>query len=546
MSHTKLSLFFFLSCNQFCLLLCFSLFLTYVCFFSACFLIFFFAFCSATSFFSFIFILIFPFALFSFLTLWEFRGPRKIDQKRNWPKESWPKEELAKRELAKRGIGQKRSRPENEDENEDEDADEDAGEDENEDEDEDEDEDENEDEERERDGCLKRWGSEGWGWERRVEGEGGENFALFFYSPDPLFVFSSQFPKFFVELRWSLRVCNVEHVFTTSCETPAAFGAAGASQDVQRTANLCVVETCSTLQTRRNHRNSTKNLGTWEEKTKRGSGEEKKSAKFWPPTLRPPPPSLPHSGSHLRSPTLRSPHHPSLSHLFKHPLFLGWPPTFWPPLSGPHPCCFASSFSFFGFCPFFSFGKLFFIFLPLFVFLYSCSNLLFFLISHQFSFFLFPFSILRFCPFFFFSKLFFLFLPFPCFSVCFPSLCFCLLFLLSLTMLSIDFPKCFFYIWPNLVLAKLGLAKLGLGQTWSWPNLVWPNLVLAKLGLAKLGLGQTWFGQTWSWPNLVWPNLVTKLGQTWIWPNLVSPVQPPLLGGVAPQNRSGPKVTRAL
>ena len=40
---------------------------------------------------------------------------------------------------------------------------------------------------------------------------------------------------------------------------------------------------------------------------------------------------------------------------------------------------------------------------------------------------------------------------------------------------------------------------------------IWPNLVLAKLGL----------GQTWSWPNLVWPNLVTKLGQ-----NLVSPFHP--------------------
>ena len=39
-------------------------------------------------------------------------------------------------------------------------------------------------------------------------------------------------------------------------------------------------------------------------------------------------------------------------------------------------------------------------------------------------------------------------------------------------------------VWPNLVSAKLGLAKFGLGQIWS----VWPNLVLAKLGLAKLGL----------------------------------------------------------
>ena len=52
-------------------------------------------------------------------------------------------------------------------------------------------------------------------------------------------------------------------------------------------------------------------------------------------------------------------------------------------------------------------------------------------------------------------------------------------------------------VWPNLVLAKLGLGQTWSGQTWSWPN-----LVLAKLGLAKLGLGQTWSGQTHSWPNL--------------------------------------------
>ena len=45
------------------------------------------------------------------------------------------------------------------------------------------------------------------------------------------------------------------------------------------------------------------------------------------------------------------------------------------------------------------------------------------------------------------------------------------------------------------------------GQTWLR---FWPNLVLAKLGLAKLGLG---FGQRWCWPNLVWPKV--GVGQTW-------------------------------
>ena len=34
--------------------------------------------------------------------------------------------------------------------------------------------------------------------------------------------------------------------------------------------------------------------------------------------------------------------------------------------------------------------------------------------------------------------------------------------------------------------------------------------MLAKLGLAKLGLG---FGQSWCWPNLVWPTV--GVGQTW-------------------------------
>ena len=36
----------------------------------------------------------------------------------------------------------------------------------------------------------------------------------------------------------------------------------------------------------------------------------------------------------------------------------------------------------------------------------------------------------------------------------------------------------------------------------------WPNLVLAKLGLAKVGLGQSSSDQTWTWPNLVSPMLV--------------------------------------
>ena len=40
--------------------------------------------------------------------------------------------------------------------------------------------------------------------------------------------------------------------------------------------------------------------------------------------------------------------------------------------------------------------------------------------------------------------------------------------------------------WFNLA-KMVGLAKLGFGQTWFWPDLV----------LAKVGFGQTWFGQSW-------------------------------------------------
>ena len=53
---------------------------------------------------------------------------------------------------------------------------------------------------------------------------GSQNFAFFFFfskkSPDPLFVFVFfLFPMSFVELRWSLRVFNIETVFTTHIST---------------------------------------------------------------------------------------------------------------------------------------------------------------------------------------------------------------------------------------------------------------------------------------------------------------------------------------
>ena len=44
------------------------------------------------------------------------------------------------------------------------------------------------------------------------------------------------------------------------------------------------------------------------------------------------------------------------------------------------------------------------------------------------------------------------------------------------------------------------------GQTWYWSSLVWPNLVLAKRGLANLGKT--------SWPNFAWSKLVTPVRTT--------------------------------
>ena len=41
----------------------------------------------------------------------------------------------------------------------------------------------------------------------RVGPGGGQNFALFFYSPDPLFF---QFPKIVVELRWFLAISSLK------------------------------------------------------------------------------------------------------------------------------------------------------------------------------------------------------------------------------------------------------------------------------------------------------------------------------------------------
>ena len=45
--------------------------------------------------------------------------------------------------------------------------------------------------------------------------------------------------------------------------------------------------------------------------------------------------------------------------------------------------------------------------------------------------------------------------------------------------------------------------KLGVGQTWCWPNLVWPKLVLATDGMAKL--------RKTAWPKLVRPKMVTPM-----------------------------------
>ena len=48
---------------------------------------------------------------------------------------------------------------------------------------------------------------------------------------------------------------------------------------------------------------------------------------------------------------------------------------------------------------------------------------------------------------------------------------------------------------------KCGVDQTWFGQSWCWSNLVWPKLVLATDGLAKLGKTR--------WPNFVWPKLAT-------------------------------------
>ena len=46
-------------------------------------------------------------------------------------------------------------------------------------------------------------------------------------------------------------------------------------------------------------------------------------------------------------------------------------------------------------------------------------------------------------------------------------------------------------------------------------------VVLANLGLAKVGVGQC---QSWCWPKMVWPKMVKHDGQTSFWPKMVTPV----------------------
>ena len=80
---------------------------------------------------------------------------------------------------------------------------------------------------------------------------------------------------------------------------------------------MCVVTTFSIMKTRRNHRNSTKDLGNWRKKNKKRVGRGKKSAKCWPPNFGPPfgphpscppPPRFQGLGPpHFSSPTLRPP-----------------------------------------------------------------------------------------------------------------------------------------------------------------------------------------------------------------------------------------------
>ena len=134
--------------------------------------------------------------------------------------------------------------------------------------------------------------------------------------------------------------------------------------------------------------------------------------------------------------------------------------------------------------------------------LISCSSIVLFYYSCSYFWFLPDFSInfqlfnLLFCSILFFH---FAYLFFPNGKLIFFSFFHSLVSLLLIKMLFLPcFPALTFYIFHRLTFQNVFST---LGQV--WPNLVWPNL-------AKLG-----FGQTWSWPKLV----LAKLGNE-TWPNL--------------------------
>ena len=85
-------------------------------------------------------------------------------------------------------------------------------------------------------------------------------------------------------------------------------------------------------------------------------------------------------------------------------------------------------------------------------------------------------------------------------------------------------------VWPNLVWPNLVLVKLGLGQTWSWPNLVSPEEPRARLRRSarvrerqQSCILQVLTENSRSWPTLAKPTLAkptlanfsTDFGQSW-------------------------------
>ena len=79
-------------------------------------------------------------------------------------------------------------------------------------------------------------------------------------------------------------------------DTSAALDGRPGLHKMSRELQMCVVKTFSMMKTRRDHWNSTKNIGNWENKTKRGSGERKKReilAPTWTPTSPGPLPLFP-------------------------------------------------------------------------------------------------------------------------------------------------------------------------------------------------------------------------------------------------------------